>query len=167
MSGKYTHTDYNFKTPSTSLLASEPTIDVVGGNSGFELFDYPGEYQATRGTGWRLPSSVCRKRKPFTWLLMARAYAAAFTTGYKFDLTDHYLDSMNSSYVLTEIQHMASVGGTYGIEGAGGESYSNRFTCIPASVPFRPANASPQTLRAGTADGDRYRQEQLQGRQRR
>ncbi len=49
-SGKYTLTDYNFKTPSTSLLATEPTIVSVGGNSGYEIFDYPGIYD-TRGDG--------------------------------------------------------------------------------------------------------------------
>ena len=49
-SGKYTLTDFNFKTPSTSLLATEPTIVSVGGNTDYELFDYPGEF-ATRGDG--------------------------------------------------------------------------------------------------------------------
>ena len=34
-SGKYTLTDYNFKTPSASLLATEPTIVSVGGNAKF------------------------------------------------------------------------------------------------------------------------------------
>ncbi len=47
-SGKYTLTDYNFKTPSASLLATEPTIVSVGGNAGFEIFDYPGEYADPR-----------------------------------------------------------------------------------------------------------------------
>ena len=49
-SGKYTLTDYNFKTPSANLTATEPSVIDVGGNSGFELFDFPGEY-ATRGDG--------------------------------------------------------------------------------------------------------------------
>ena len=39
--GKYSLTDYNFKTPSTSLMASEPTVYEVGGNSKFEIYDYP------------------------------------------------------------------------------------------------------------------------------
>ena len=32
-SGKYTLTDYNFKTPSANLAASEPSVIEVGGNS--------------------------------------------------------------------------------------------------------------------------------------
>jgi type VI secretion system secreted protein VgrG len=74
----------------------------------------------------------------------------AFTTGYKFDLADHYQDSMNTSYVLTEIQHIASVGGTYsGSSGGDSDSYSNHFTCIPETVPFRPARLTPKPFVQG------------------
>ena len=46
---------------------------------------------------------------------------------------------MNDAYVLTEIQHVASVGGSYSFgELVAGEHYSNHFTCIPATVQFRP-----------------------------
>src|SRR6266851_3441770 len=33
-------TRYNFKTPSANLTATEPSVIDVGGNSGFELFDF-------------------------------------------------------------------------------------------------------------------------------
>ena len=48
--GKYSHTDYNFQTPSTSLMVSEPTVYEVGGNSKFEIYDYFGEH-LTKGAG--------------------------------------------------------------------------------------------------------------------
>src|SRR5271157_2352514 len=44
-SGKYTHTDYNYLTPSTNLLAGLGTREVYGGNTRYELFDFPGEYE--------------------------------------------------------------------------------------------------------------------------
>ncbi len=41
--GKYSLTDYNFETPSTSLFSSEPTVFSVDGNTAFEIYDYPGD----------------------------------------------------------------------------------------------------------------------------
>jgi type VI secretion system secreted protein VgrG len=150
-SGKYTLTDYNFKTPSTSLLASEPTIDTIGGNASFELFDYPGEY-AVRGDGTAFAKLRMQEEEAGHLVAHGSSVCRAFTTGYKFDLADHYQDSMNTSYVLTEIQHIASVGGGYSSSGGGGaagDTYSNHFTCIPASVPFRPARLTPKPFVQG------------------
>ena len=57
---------------------------------------------------------------------------------------------MNTSYVLTEIQHIASVGDSYSrSRWRSGDSYSNHFTCIPASVPFRPARLTPKPFVQG------------------
>jgi type VI secretion system secreted protein VgrG len=158
-SGKYTLTDYNFKTSSTSLLASEPTIDSIGGNADFELFDYPGEY-AARSDGTAFAKLRMQEVESGHLVAHGSSVCRAFTSGYKFDLEDHYQDSMNTSYVLTEIQHIASAAGGYsssgagsGIGSAGGNSssdtYSNQFTCIPATVPFRPARLTPKPFVQG------------------
>ena len=40
--GKYTVTDYNFTTPSTSLLANDPTVVDLAASQPLEFFDYPG-----------------------------------------------------------------------------------------------------------------------------
>jgi type VI secretion system secreted protein VgrG len=149
-SGKYTLTDYYFITPSTSLLATEPTIDVIGGNSDFELFDYPGEY-TTRSDGTNFAELRMQEEEAGHLLAHGSSVCRAFTTGYKFDLEDHYQDSMNTSYVLTEIQHIASVAGGYSSSGGdgGSDTYSNHFTCIPATVPFRPARITPKPFVQG------------------
>jgi type VI secretion system secreted protein VgrG len=146
--GKYTLTDYNFTTPSTSLLASEPTIVSVGGNAGFEIFDYPGEY-AVRGDGTNFAKLRMQEEEAGHLVAHGASVCRAFTTGYKFDLTDHYQESMNSSYVLTEIQHIASVGGTYSKSSGGSGSYSNHFACIPETIPFRPARLTPKPFVQG------------------
>jgi type VI secretion system secreted protein VgrG len=56
---------------------------------------------------------------------------------------------MNASYVLTGIQHVASVGASYTTDGGSTETYSNRFTCIPETVPFRPARVTPKPFVQG------------------
>jgi type VI secretion system secreted protein VgrG len=54
---------------------------------------------------------------------------------------------MDKCYVLTEVQHMASVGESYSELNSRGdteESYSNHFICIPFDVPFRPSRVTPR-----------------------
>ena len=65
-----------------------------------------------------------------------------FISGYKFTLQGHPASSMNKDYVLTEIQHHAETDAFGSTGGAKGESYSNTFTCIPESIPFRPARVT-------------------------
>ena len=146
--GKYTLTDYNFKTPSASLLATESTIYSVGGNASFEIFDYPGEY-TTRGDGSAFAKLRMQEDEAGHLVAHGSSVCRAFTSGYKFDLADHSQDSMNASYVLTEIQHIASVGETYSGSGGGNDNYSNHFTCIPETVPFRPARLTPKPFVQG------------------
>ena len=147
-SGKYSLTDFNFKTPSTDLSATEPTIVSVGGNSSFEIFDYPGEYAAA-SDGTAFAKLRMQEEEASHLVANGSSVCRAFTTGYKLSLKDHYQDSMNTSYVLTEVQHIASVGGGYTTEGGSGDHYSNHFTCIPATVPFRPARLTPKPFVQG------------------
>src|ERR1019366_6005154 len=149
-SGKYTLTDYNFKTPSTSLLATEPTIFSVGGNSNFELFDYPGDYTA-RADGSAFAKLRMQEVESRHVIARGSSVCRAFTSGYKFALVDHPQAAMNAEYLLVEIEHTASVSGTYSSSGnAGGPaSYSNSFQCIPASVQFRPDRVIPKSFVQG------------------
>ncbi len=146
LSGKYSLTDYNFTTPSTSLLVNEPTIQEIGGNGTFEIFDFPGDFQVrSDGTAF----AKVRMEEIETNQAMARGGGTvrSFTSGYKFSLADHFVDEQNASYILTEVRHIASVGGTYGLGGK--DHYSNTFTCIPDSVPFRPQRITPKPFVQG------------------
>ena len=148
-SGKYTLTDYNFKTPSANLTAAEPSVIEIGGNSGFEIFDFPGEY-ATRGDGTAFAKIRMQEEEASHLVANGSSVCRAFTSGYKFTLADHYQDSMNTSYVLTEVQHIASTGGSYSMSSDGsGDTYSNHFTCIPETTPFRPARLTPKPFVQG------------------
>ena len=149
-SGKYTLTDYYFETPSANLVATESTVYEVGGNSGFELFDFPGDY-TTRGDGSGFAKLRMQEEEAGHLVAHGSSVCRYFATGYKFDLEDHPNDDMNDTYVLTEIQHIASASGSYsGASGASGQdSYSNHFTCIPASVLFRPARLTPKPFVQG------------------
>jgi type VI secretion system secreted protein VgrG len=146
--GKYSHTDYNFETPGASLMANEPTVVEVGGNTKFEIYDYPGDH-VDQSHGGNLAKIRMQEEEAGHMMVSGSSVCRAFTSGYKFDLKDHYRSDMNDSYILTEVQHVATVG-SYGQSGSAEHAhYSNHFTCIPASVPFRPPRVTPKPFVQG------------------
>ena len=148
-SGKHSLTDYNFTTSLTDLLASETTIYTVASNDSMEIFDYPGLHK-TASDGTAMAKLRMEEEEAAHKIAHGSSVCRAFTTGYKFTLNQHPLDAMNESYLLTEIQHVASVAGTYGNEASSAEdSYSNHFECIPADVLFRPARLTPKPFVQG------------------
>jgi len=148
-SGKHSLTDYNFTTSTSDLLASETTIYSVGGNDSMEIFDYPGIH-LTQSDGTGVAKLRMQEDESVHKIAHGASVCRPFTTGYKFDLQEHPLGAMNATYLLTEIQHVASVAGTYRTEGNSGEDmYSNHFACIPADVPFRPARVTPKPFVQG------------------
>jgi type VI secretion system secreted protein VgrG len=141
--GKYSLEDYNFQTPSTNLMASEPTVYDVGGNSKFEIYDYPGEY-LTKGAGESLARVRMQEEEAEHYVAHGTSQCRMFVSGCKFTLEDHPRQDMNTDYVLMEIQHTAVTDAFPSTRAAEGESYSNTFTCIPLSVPFRPYRVTPR-----------------------
>jgi len=147
--GKYTLTDYNFETPGTNLLASEQTVFKVAGNDQYDVYDYPGIY--TKKDAGQAITKI-RMQEDETGHLLANGSSSCrtFVSGYRFDLSGHSVSDMNQSYLLTEVQHSATVGGSYSGSGdSAGEHYSNHFTCIAYSTPYRPARLTPRPFVQG------------------
>lgn len=148
--GKYAVTDYNFETPSTSLDAEMKTTIEVGGNSKFEIYDYPGEY-AKKNQGDAIAKLRMEEEETQYFVVSGTSSCRAFTSGYRFDLKDYVRKDMNRAYLLTSVQHVATVGGTYTTTTVGKDesAYTNSFTCIPHKVPFRPPQATPKPIIQG------------------
>jgi type VI secretion system secreted protein VgrG len=147
--GKYALTDYNFETPSTSLAVNVTSTVNVGGNSKFEVYDYPGEY-LKKAEGDHLSKLRMEEEEAPHLVVNGASTCRAFTPGYRFDLEGHYNQTMDTAYVLTEVQHAATVGANYPARGAAaGESYSNHFLCIPYDVPYRPPRVTPRPIVQG------------------
>ncbi|MBZ5561565.1 MAG: type VI secretion system tip protein VgrG [Acidobacteriia bacterium] len=146
--GKYSHTDYNFTTPSTSLQVSEPTVYTAGGNDKYETYDYPGRYLA-KDRGENLAKVRMQEEEAGHYIANGTSDARALISGYKFTLKEHYRSDENADYVLTEIHH-AGRSEAYGTsKGLSTDSYSNNFACIPLSVPFRPVRKTPRPVVEG------------------
>lgn len=138
-SGKWAQTDYNFETPSTSLMAKTNSLVKLDGNSKFEFYDFPGRY-ANAGDGNGLVKLRMEEEEAGYDVVLATSICANFSPGGKFTVQKHYLaHEEGQTYVVTTVQHTARLGGGYetGVQ----ESeviYQNSFTCIPEAVTFRP-----------------------------
>lgn len=148
-SGKYSLTDYNFITSTTDLGVNESTIYSVANNGSMEVFDFPGLHRTT-SEGNAAVKARMEEEEAGHKVAHGAGVCRSFASGYKFTLEDHPLSAMNGSYLLTEVQHIASVGGTYGsMEEGGIDDYSNHFTCIPEAVLYRPARLTPKPFVQG------------------
>ena len=147
--GKYALTDYNFETPSTSLMSNEESIFKVGGNDKYEIYDYPGEYPK-KGEGSNRTKIRMQEEEALHLIGAGSGNCRTFIPGYRFDLSGHARSDQNQTYLLTEVQHTASVGASYsGTEGQSEEFYSNHFRCIPYSVLYRPQRLTPRPFVQG------------------
>lgn len=147
--GKYSVTDYNFTTPSTSLLANDPTVVDLAASQPLELFDYPGLH-TTKDQGDTVAKVRMQEEEAGYMVASATSNCRGLMSGYSFELKNHNRSDQNSNYVVTEVRHFASAGQTYTTPGThGGETYSNHLTCIPASVTYRPARVTPKPFVQG------------------
>lgn len=148
--GKYAVTDYNFEAPSTSLDAEMKTTIEVGGNGKFEIYDYPGEY-TKKNEGDTIAKLRMEEEETQYFVVSGTSSCRAFTSGYRFDLKEYVRKDMNRAYLLTSVQHAATVGGTYTTTTVGKDesAYTNSFTCIPHKVPFRPPQSTPKPVIQG------------------
>jgi type VI secretion system secreted protein VgrG len=145
--GKWTQTDYNFETPSTNLLSSTNTVLPVPGLSSFEVFDYPGQY-AVKSNGDAAAQVRMEEEETDYEVVTGSSQCCTFTPGGKFTLATHEIaDEAGKSYVITTIQHAAADYSYF--DTSRGSEYHNSFSCIPASVPFRPSRQTPRPLVQG------------------
>jgi type VI secretion system secreted protein VgrG len=139
-----------------------------------ELYDWPGEYAqrfdgVDKGGSERAQElqKIFEDNKRTAKIRMEQEAVRALTiqgasncrqlvSGHKFTLTTLPADphtallQAEGKYVLTGVSHSARQGGDYRSGGADSFEYSNRFTCIPVEVPFRPPRSTPKPVVHGS-----------------
>ncbi len=144
--GTYTHTDYNFTTPRSSLLASS-NISRPDAVPDFEFFEYPGEFTETsEGQSYaRLRIEELQARYETA---TGSSDVRGIATGHKFTLTEHPREDQNREYLVVATDISASVGG-YGTGGADSSNYSCSFAVLAASEPYRSPRITPKPIVEG------------------
>lgn len=153
--GKYSLNDFNFETPGTKLLVSEPSRINQGGNQALEIYDYPGEYDSRSEGEDYVRARIEEEEVPHA-IFSGSSDCRMLESGFHFELAgfDHFKrgrTDQNGEYLLVSIIHNGrQVGLTLDRPADNNVPYSNSFTCIPLSVPFRPPRVTPRPLVQGT-----------------
>jgi type VI secretion system secreted protein VgrG len=177
-SGKYTLWDHSFELPDKNLEAKKTILESlsvgsvdhklkVGGNDQFEIYDYPGAYAQrfdgiAPGGGSRSGDvqkifddnvrtvGIRMQEETLPSLVIAgESNCRQFASGHKFTLEKHF--NANGPYVLTKLEHSATMGSTYVHSGEDeAPSYRNVFDCIPSALPYRPLRVTPKARVDGT-----------------
>ena len=146
--GKFAHTDYDFKKPSTFLGRNSGQSSAnLAGHEDYELFDYPGEYLTT-ADGKSLADVYMEVEEVAHDGARGGSTCRTFMAGHTTKLNDHPAGGENGEYVFASVQHVARQPGLRAGTGAVAQ-YINSFTCIPASVIFRAPRTTPKPMIAG------------------
>ncbi len=147
--GKWAHTDYNFETPKLDLKADAQTTVDLEKNKDYEIFDYPGEY-AKKDEGDAIVQVRMEEDEVPHEVVAGTSVCRSFTPGGKFQVKEHVSDEESGkNYVIASVSHSAT-SSDYATGGAPvGATYSNRFTCVPDTVPLRPARITPKPVVQG------------------
>ena len=118
-------------------------------STGFEFVDYPGLYTEL-DEGETVAKVRMQEEEAGHMVVTGTGNCRGMMSGYSLELKNHYRADLNMTYLLTEVQHLASVGQTYTSAGTNGaERYSNQFRCIPSSVAYRPPRLTPKPFVQG------------------
>lgn len=145
--GKVAVKDFNFTTPTLSLLKDKSESSPSSGEGNLEVYDYPALFDAD-GPGTSLAKkrleSIQASRRETHGQSVCRRLAA----GSMFTLQDFPRRDFNGRYLITFVRHTAQQ--PVGEDEAGGRFiYNNTFRAIPAAIPFRPARVAPKPLIEG------------------
>ncbi len=175
-SGEYTLWDHCFELPGNHLEAKHKIVESVavgsvthklkvGGNDQLEIYNYPGGYaqrfDGVDRNGQPRPQDlqkIFRDKDKTVQLRMEREESASleingasdcghFVAGHKFALREHF--DADDTYLLTRVEHDARVPSAYRSDEPPTLDYENRFTCIPAALPYRPPRVTPKPVIAG------------------
>jgi type VI secretion system secreted protein VgrG len=146
--GKWAQTDYNFETPSTSLVTKSTSVVPLPDNKKYEIFDYPGLYRQ-KGEGGELTKIRMEEEEVPYEVINGTGSCSSFSPGGKFTLKVHdWEGEAGKSYVITSIRHSAKEI-SYDLAVAAKAEYQNTFTCIPAATTFRPARTTRRPVVQG------------------
>ncbi|HYD10398.1 MAG TPA: type VI secretion system tip protein TssI/VgrG, partial [Acidimicrobiales bacterium] len=150
--GKITLADYNFRTPSSRLLAT------LAGEDPEEVYDYPARFR-DRQQGDQLARVRLEEQEALNVTVRGSGAIRTIRAGGRFDLVEHYHDEFNTGYLALRVSLSARITGL-----RSGEDptfhFGTEFSAIPFDVPYRPPRVTPaptvpgiQTAVVGPAPG--------------
>ncbi|HRO10393.1 type VI secretion system Vgr family protein [Amaricoccus sp.] len=143
----YAHADYNFETPSLSLVTqseAEPVAKLFRG----EIYRQPGAHQDL-GLGDEVAAIRREELQAPHVRVLAGGTARGLASGCTFTLENHPRESQNAEYLvlrtdyrIVDPEHRPTLAGM-------GESYRIELVVAPTSLPYRPPRATPRPVMRG------------------
>ncbi|MDX1656643.1 MAG: type VI secretion system tip protein TssI/VgrG, partial [Candidatus Competibacteraceae bacterium] len=145
--GSYTHTDYDPLVPRKNLLATTAeTRDHP--LSGYEIFDYPGEYSET-GEAKHYARLRLEALQAQHETIQGQGNAHGLAVGALFELDNYPREDQNREHLVTGANWELS-SDTYQSGGGGGEvDFRCTFQALDARQPFRPPQTTPTPIVQG------------------
>ena len=147
-SGKATWKDYNFKKPTTEMLAEKEGTAAYE-HAGKELYDWPGRYSEL-GLGQTFAQIQLEAQEAQDKRCMAAGNSPSLFAGGLVTLSDHPVEAYNIEYLVLRSQH-TFISQSYRSGGGGGseDSYEGQYELLDSAIPLRPLMLTPSPLVSG------------------
>jgi type VI secretion system secreted protein VgrG len=141
VTGRVVLKDYNYRTPGSPIQ----TESQLNGDMPGVFYDY-GIHVKDASEGARLAKVRNEEIECQREQMVGASDCLRFRAGATFALKEHYRDGMNQSYLLTHLHHEGRQpdASPFITGDADIPEYTNGFTCIPASAPYRPPRLTPE-----------------------
>ena len=145
-SGKVSLTDYDFVSPSTSLLVSADQARSHDAAK-FEIYDQPGDY-LTKGAGERYAQLRIEEQQARHNQASGYGTLTAMATGSRFTLAEHPRKDQNREHIVVSTRiHARNAGHESGSQDTDG--YTCQFAALDSREVFRPQRLTPKPVVAG------------------
>ncbi len=141
--GKMILNDYDFKKPTSSLLAEK---EKGGGyqNDKLAMYDYPGRYKEN-SLGTDLVRVRLEAEQAQDHRCQATGHASQCAPGVLVTLANHPEGSQNKRYLVVHATHTYSSDSYRSSSGGSGEDiYSGQYEFLPSDTPFRAPQVTPR-----------------------
>ncbi len=148
VSGKWAHTDYDFKNPSQDLLtdAAKHGGVTLSNNTSYEIYDYPGGYRQM-DDGEPLVERRMEEEETRFDIMHGTGTYRSFAPGFCFKLkkNPHSPAEEGGECLLISVRHSAQQPAPFS-ETEMEAYYTNEFRCMPRDMQYRPKRSTPKPI---------------------
>lgn len=143
-SGEFAHTDYDYTKPTVDLLTTTKTVVDFPNIKKYTHFTFPGHY-VDKGRGSTLSRIHMEAHEQQHDVIQGRSNLCQFCPGTSFSLTSTELSTENGLYWIRSVTHSVK-DETHKLHDKERSTsvYSNAFTCMPTTMPYRPPLLTPK-----------------------
>ncbi len=146
-SGAYCLNEYDFERPKADLNANS-TIVRNHSKADFEIYDYPGEYVKSSDGNQYAKIRIQELQSQYE-RMQGNGNVRGLICGGLFKLSLFPRSDQNREYLVTSVTHSVRIENFESTTGGSGNQYSNSFTVIESSTPYRTVRSTPKPFVQG------------------